>query len=114
MEQNTTQIVHSEEKLTPTVAAPPIKENPNYEKSAGAVLFREKEEKNLIKDKKTKKDKNKQKNETLKNKTREYLLLKYSFKSVFWSFCKGLIEKGETEEHTAWGGGWGEGGGGKI
>ncbi|MEW5896231.1 MAG: NUDIX domain-containing protein [Nanoarchaeota archaeon] len=47
------------------------------EKSAGIILFRE------------------------KNGKREYLLLKYAFKTVFWSFSKGIIEKNETPQETA-------------
>ena len=47
------------------------------EKSAGVILFRQKKGK------------------------REYLLLKYHHKVIFWSFAKGKIETGEKEVETA-------------
>lgn len=47
------------------------------EKSAGIILFREKKGK------------------------REYLLLKYQYKTEFWGLAKGNIEEGENEEETA-------------
>ncbi|MBI2151204.1 NUDIX domain-containing protein [Candidatus Woesearchaeota archaeon] len=86
--------------MTPLITAPLPKENPNFERSAGMILFREREEKEKLKEKKSKK-KNKRNDELPTQKIREYLLLKYSFKNIFWSFCKGLIENGETEEQTA-------------
>ena len=47
------------------------------EKSAGIILFREKKGQ------------------------REYLLLKYIFKSKYWGFAKGNIEQDESEQDTA-------------
>lgn len=47
------------------------------QKSAGVILFRE------------------------KNGIREYLLLKYTFRTIFWSFSKGIIEKNETPLEAA-------------
>ena len=47
------------------------------ERSAGIILFRERAGK------------------------REYVLLKYHHKNIFWSFAKGIIEKNETEKETA-------------
>jgi len=51
------------------------------ERSAGVILFKEKKED--------------------KKRERKYLLLKYKYKTEFWGFAKGLIEKGEKEEETA-------------
>lgn len=45
------------------------------EKSAGAIIFR-------------------------RNKEIKYLLLHYNYKTEFWDFPKGNIEKGESEEET--------------
>jgi len=47
------------------------------EHSAGMVLYRERKGK------------------------REYLLLKSTYRSTFWGFSKGLMEKGEEESQTA-------------
>lgn len=47
------------------------------EQSAGMVLFRE------------------------RNRTREYILLQYSYVTTFWGFSKGIIESGEKELQAA-------------